>query len=132
MFTPDEINEMRRDVLMDPDIDGETRSKAMFVAAVMEQSARDHGDEDADQIYVSTCWYLCQAENRAELERSYVEVFDEGMAILSDGPGLPPPIDGAGFPRPVDDGVHRRPSWWRRVVAGAARALARILERFGL
>jgi hypothetical protein len=84
MFTTDELNAMRRSFLMNRDLDGETRSKAMFVAAVMETIARDEGDEDADQVYVITCWHLSQPENRDELERMYREVYAEGMAMLAD------------------------------------------------
>jgi len=112
----------QRDFRMDPEIDDETRAKAMFVASVMERNARDEENEGADQIYISTCWNLSKPENRAELDRACVEMFDEGMGMVmgdfvSPRPGTVPP---------------RQRSWrrsWRRVLARALRAAARRFDR---
>lgn len=84
MFAADELDAMRRDFILNPDLDGEVRSRIMFVAAVLEATARDTGDQNADQLYVITCWHLSQPENRAELDRVYRQVYAEGMAMLAE------------------------------------------------
>jgi hypothetical protein len=109
----------QRDFLTDPQIDDETRAKAMFVATAMERNATHEQDEDPDQIYLSTCWYLSKPENRSELDRKVAEMLEDGMGMLRfdlvpRSSTIPPP----------------RGSWrrsWRRPVARMLRATARLI-----
>jgi hypothetical protein len=84
MYTDDELNQMRREFLMNRELDGETRSRIMFVAAALEQMACEQGDENAHQIYVATCWYFAQPGHLAELDEAHAEVFEYGMDALRD------------------------------------------------
>jgi len=57
----------------------------------MERNARSDGDEGADQIPISTYWFISRPENRSELDRKVDEMFDEGICTLIVGGVAPRP-----------------------------------------
>jgi hypothetical protein len=52
------------------------------VAAVLEQRGREKGDDDADQIYVSMCWYYSLPEHAAELDEAFADAQVAGLDAL--------------------------------------------------
>ncbi len=91
-LTPEQRDRMRREFLLETDLDGETRSKIYGVAAVLERIAEEEGDPDAHDVYLETCWTLSRPENLGEVDQLYRKAQPIIFEMLMDAEeGAPPP-----------------------------------------
>ncbi len=97
-LTPEQRDRMRREFLLETDLDGETRSKIYGVAAVLERIAEEEGDPNAHDVYLETCWTLSRPENLGEVDQLYRKAQPIIFEMLMDAEEGAPPRT----PRPLD------------------------------
>ena len=81
-LTPEERTAITRQYLLETDLDGETRSKIHCIAFVLEYDARESGDPDAGDVYITTCWTLSRPENLASIDEIYANAQPVAFDIL--------------------------------------------------
>ena len=83
-LTPGERTAITRQFLLETDLDAETRSKIHCIAFVLEHDARESGDPDADDLYITTCWGLSRPENLDSVDELYAAAAPVAFDILSE------------------------------------------------
>jgi hypothetical protein len=72
-LTADERMAMTRQYLVETDLDAETRSKIHCIAFMLEHDAKEWGDPDADDVFITACWSLSRPENLGVVGELYAD-----------------------------------------------------------
>ena len=81
-LTADERKTMTRQFLVETDLDAETRSRIHCIAFVLEHDAKESGDPDADDVYITACWSLSRPENLGAVDELYADAGPLARDIL--------------------------------------------------